>query len=280
MPTGTYAVGDVLVMFASATAPGGDLTLSGGTGTWTINAGTGTDGGNNYTWSTGARAIVVTHTFANGDGAPTINAPSTNGITWRTCPYWGVNTATPIDAMAATTTSGSATVTFPSVTPTRSNDELFLLSAGKFGSSPTYSSVSTLTTCGKTTDQVFIGSYTASSPDQTWYQLNQGPCNLTATSAASIVASSSADNIGISVLARSVALAAAPPVRSPLSANMAGIYDFNTQAQNRTSIDPADSKPFVDGMTAYQTWINLEPNACDEYNFDWMDNTILNAHSR
>lgn len=284
-PTANANVGDTLVLIVTsdvAAAP--NITLTGGTGTWNASlASTAFHGG-------AAKIAVWTHPNYNPgvDTMPTIGDGGTaSTYTWINCSYFGVDPTTQTDATPTTTTTASGTtgggcgtqvINFPSVTPANANDELLLITGIHGASTPTFSSPSTLTTCSKTSDQTFVNSKTSGVSEINVEQINQGPCAATASSTATICSSSAGDNIGVALPLRSAPFSPVqPPLIQPLAKRMAGVYDFWNFKQSRNTWPTQDSASWIDGYTVDQSWQSIEPNACDEYNFDFADNLILNA---
>lgn len=294
LPGGALNDGDVIILWATsfvASAP--DITITGGTGTWTLFPATGVDAGNNLAWSgTSGKAVIAWHIWHSGDTPPTITANTASStLTYQACAFFGADPTAPID-VAKGQTASSQTVTFPSLTPNFSNDELLLNAFGNYGATPTWNTPSTITTCGVTSDlspltqnatNVWtpsgINGVTTGNPDNILFYANQGPCAAAATTAATIATTAaSAQNIGIAVLLKSAPFTVhQPALGSNKLRNMAGVSDFITYNQGRTTMAMSVyNQPWFDDFGVYQQWGAFEP-AVGVYAFDFLDNWILNA---
>lgn len=297
-PTGTFNVGDVILLTAACTQGTSgitDLAISNTpSGTWTIAVPTsgGTAGNNiNFQGTNGAFAAWW-HVYAGTETTWPVFNSGGNSVTcaWTMMPIFGANTTAPIDAYVGSANGASnQTISFPSVTPSAANDELLLIGVGNYGASPAYSinganSSGQLKTCtgsaGVLTDIWLPNTgITSGNPDMGWWAANQGPCAPTATTATSITTTATAArNMGVSMLIASAPIVTAQPAYfTNLQHNGAGLFDLDSYYQGRASVSSTHMQPWLDGFTTYIDWHDIEPNACDEYFFDYVDNQILNA---
>jgi hypothetical protein len=258
------------VLVASAqTANQPNITYSGGTGTWTTSLA-------NTTWhGSGGKLIVITHVYQAGDTFPTLAAggvPST--FSFIACAYYG---AAGVDTIATTTTANSATINYPTVLPSQPSDEALFAGAIMSGAT-SFSNPSTLTTCSTTSDQTYARQAPSGSPAMALYQANLGPCSPTYSGQQTLVSAGSGDSIGATILLSPTIAHLRDAVGSSRFRNNTGAayylpgvpisFDLTTLSQGWTDI-----------LAIYSNWNMMEPNNCDEYSWDYLDNMILNASS-
>lgn len=292
-PTGAFNVGDVQVLVVvTATTGQPDITLTGASQTWTQVPITGAcaDGAGDCKWSTNGNSAVFWDVSANGETYPTINQGGVSGtISYTLCAIWGLDPNTPFDGIAGVVNGSSdQTITFPSLTPTTGSDELILDFAGNYGASPTITpaTITTGPTAHRTTSDMVntLGSgstvgVVSGNPDNVWYWANQGigsSGNATSTPTFTTTATA-ARNLGLAMLLKPAPFAQAVPQLTSLIARHAGVFDLDSFYQNRVSVSTIHTQPWLDGFTAYEDFASLEPNACNEFGWDYLDNQILQA---
>jgi hypothetical protein len=272
-PTGVNN-GDLVILVGAAYRPSvsqNAITLSGGTGTWTTNLASPWHGGD-------AQLIVVSHIYQSGDTFPTlIDGGQTTYFSYIACGYYG---AAGIDNFGYTTTPNNTTINFPSMSPSQSNEEALFVGAIGAGDNPTFSNPSTLNTCSTLTDQVSTGkSITSSDPSMSFYQANLGQCAPASIGTQAITASSPGDSIGVTIL-----LTPAPfsslrhPLGTDLFANNMGTAYYLPNPPPSLDL-PVLGLSWLDVIAIYSAWAGIEPNNCDEYAWDYLDNMILNART-
>jgi hypothetical protein len=247
-----------------------NITYSGGTGAWTTSLA-------NTTWHEGAgKLIVITHVYQTGDTFPTVaDGGATAAFSYIVCAYYG---AAGVDHIGTITTANSPTINYPSVTPSQPSDEALFVSAIMSGAT-SFSNPSTLTTCSTTTDQVFERTVSYNSPAMAFYEVNLGPCSAAATGSQTLASSGSGDSIGVTILLSPTIAHLREAVGSNRFRNNTGTAYYLTATQP-VSFDLATlSQGWVDVLALYSNWRRMEPNNCDEYSWDYLDNMILNARS-
>jgi hypothetical protein len=273
-PTGVNN-GDLVILVGVAYRPSviqNPITLSGGTGNWRTNlASTPWHGGD-------AQLIVLSHIYQSGDTFPTlIDGGQTTYFSYIACGYYG---AAGIDKFGYLTTPNNTTINFPSMIPSQPNEEALFVGAIGAGQLPTFSNPSTLNTCSTLTDQVSTGkSIISSDPAMSFYQANLGQCAPAPIGTQTVTASSPGDSIGVTIL-----LTPAPfsslrhPLGPDLFANNMGTAYYLPHPP--LSLDlPILGLSWVDVIAVYSGWDGIEPNNCDEYSWDYLDNMILNART-
>lgn len=275
-PTGSPNNGDLLLVVVSVTksgSPVNNIVESGGSGTWTdVVSGTtafnGSDG----------KIIASVGTWENsGFTMPTFSFnPSSTGIfSYTVCAFNGF---TGVEKETTQLTSTSATVNFAAETPNESNAEAVFVGAISVGAGAgSWSTNNTITSCSKNDDLILEGAHTGSQTIIGMYDVNMGPCAAATTGTPSVTYSGTAENnIGLTLILTPANIPAPKTaLMSPPVLNSRGPAYFLSGMPN--VIDPAMFSTYADIVAFYTSWTALEPNSCDEYAWDVLDNLILLA---
>lgn len=274
-PTGSPNNGDLLLVVVSVTKSGtavANLSESGGSGTWTdaIPGTTSFNGGD-------GKIIASVGTWENsGFTMPTFALASSTGIfSYTACAFNGFSG---VEKETTQTTATSATVNFAAETPNEANAEAVFVGAISVGAGAgSWSSNNFLTSCSKNDDLILEGAHTGSQTIIGMYDVNMGPCAAATTGTPSVTYSGTAENnIGLTLILTPANIPLPKTaLMSPPVLNSRGAAYFLSGPPN--VVDPAMFSAYTDILAYYTSWTALEPNSCDEYAWDVLDNLILLA---